>query len=760
MLDLANLFKTLLALSRENDHFLVAQDSCVLLKSFLDQMKGLEDVIADYSRTVIKLKSEDGKEEEMRQYEHKIIVFTELLENRPEWESIISQLMLQAEQFWFCAPVDNINPSAQTKKSTENWRIYNEHREEIPCEVKEEIDTFKTCCMNIIHNHFEDLLVEVLDQEAIDARAQNSLPPANVKNATFIPIGCWRDFNAANNSLFVVCTYPLTHFSIPDPKLAKLLGYSVARLLAVPFLSYIVNSGETNEVVNKLNKLESSLTTQIYYRTVSRSVVAVRWEVCSKPIEGHLMARGIEVTKVMEACRGASTLGTEKLLRNWLHSIRNASFQQQAEVIQDEVEGIWNKLGRDNNLVSQEFENLSNSIKTLIYTSRASVGLIDQALSCQDMMNSTEVAEFVNAISVFADNFAKSEGLEDTKENYFKLFVDGELTVKQTSLEGLVVRGDMTNLKTLIDNIYSNAIRYTDPKKGVLADLHIHIHAKSVQFVITIEDHGEGLPNHIVRYYKEEISSQKITDVRERNETEGSGKLALLDTDIKPSRTSDRSSLTGIPHIVDLYHEITESGDIDFNMSVIVKSTGTTYTLTFAYDIIVPTRVSQSNGVSAQEEELIFSSPERVVLIADDSHVVRRILERYLSKLKVPFMSFPDGTYALEWYKDNHAICMGVITDLEMPQMGGLALISHIKEMTPDAPCYIISGNNIAVENVPSNVLGALVKPVTMEQLKHVVVMLTNVDMQSSHEGDQKLNEIENKRKRKQDESCVAEPCL
>ena len=743
MIDFPQLFKALMALSREQDHFLLAQDAYISLKSCLDQMDRLEEVIADYSETVYKLDCEEGKEEEKQQYAHKILLFTELLEKRPLWKSIISELIVQAECFWYCGPVD-ISPATHSRKAIENWRVYNEHREEMPAEVKEQVDNFKLQCLGVIYEHFPDLLADLLAQESIDEKAHNSLPTADVKNLFFIPIGCWRDFDTLNNSFHVALSYPLTHFGIADPKFANLLGLSVARIVTVPFMSFIVNSEEANYVVNKIQTERSAQTTQIFYRTVTRTVVAVRWETCSKPIAGHLMARGIEVTKDLEACRGASTTGTEKLLRNWLHSIRNASFQQQAEVIQEEVADIWKKVGKENNMLTEDFKNITNSIKTLIYTSKASVGLIDQALNCQDMMNSTEVLEFVNAISTFATNFAKSEGLENLKGDAFKLFVEGELMVERSNtLEGVVVRGDMTTLKTLIDNIYSNAIRYTDPEQGVLADLHIQVHSKSVQFVLTIQDYGGGLPTHIVRYFQEKVSVQKIIDLREKEEGSIERDLTACGTksssvpERKPTRTSERSSLTGIPHIVDIYHELTESGSSDFDMSVIVTSTGTIFTLTFAYDIIVPTRVAQRKGAEEQEEVPLFACPsDRQVLVADDSYVVRRILERYLTTLKVPYQSFADGSYAWEWYQQNHAMCLGVITDLEMPQMGGLTLIHHIKVLTPDKPCYIMSGNDVAVENIPSNVLGAVVKPVNIDQLRQVIAMLIREDNKNQLGGD------------------------
>jgi FixJ family two-component response regulator len=68
--------------------------------------------------------------------------------------------------------------------------------------------------------------------------------------------------------------------------------------------------------------------------------------------------------------------------------------------------------------------------------------------------------------------------------------------------------------------------------------------------------------------------------------------------------------------------------------------------------------------------------------------------------------------------------CFGVLTDLEMPRMGGNALIDRLKQICPSMPCMIVSGNNIAVESCPPGALRAILKPITLEQIQGAVLEL------------------------------------
>ena len=106
------------------------------------------------------------------------------------------------------------------------------------------------------------------------------------------------------------------------------------------------------------------------------------------------------------------------------------------------------------------------------------------------------------------------------------------------------------------------------------------------------------------------------------------------------------------------------------------------------------------------------------ILVVDDSIVIRKILSRYLQSLECKFELCVDGSVAWEWFKENHQDCAGVITDLEMPMMGGDALIANVQQLCPGLPCFLVSGNDIPHELLPRGALRAIVKPITSSQVE------------------------------------------
>ncbi|CAN0392307.1 unnamed protein product, partial [Ectocarpus fasciculatus] len=105
------------------------------------------------------------------------------------------------------------------------------------------------------------------------------------------------------------------------------------------------------------------------------------------------------------------------------------------------------------------------------------------------------------------------------------------------------------------------------------------------------------------------------------------------------------------------------------------------------------------------------------VLVVDDSAVIRKIICRFLESLHVTHHACRDGLEASEWFKANSKICCGIITDLEMPNLGGDALIAMATSISPDLPCYVVSGNDIAPVNLPQGARRAIKKPVVTQDV-------------------------------------------
>lgn len=720
MLDQIRLFRVLVLLSREKDLFLLAQDSVTILRSLLNQLDGLQLLINEYSarENFIRTNYEDNNNESLK-LKSAVASLEMMVEFTPEIKPIISNLLNVASHFWFCGPLDN-DKSPQTRKAIERWRIYHDHRDEIPQEFISQMKYFKQECEVVISRYFSDRLEALEAEEENEKSVQSSLCDSYIKYATFVPMGLRVPFEKSTNSFVLISDFPLTHIFVADKKMCNLFGCSMARMLALPTISFIVNSGCFNSLVADLIHSRRPSVSIMYYRTMRRQVKALFWEI--SVIEGHYISRGVDITTLLHATKTNETANTDKMLRQWLHSIRNASFQQQAEVLQEDIAEIKAMVG-DRVDVGERFKKVEEGLRTLVYTTKATVGLIDQAMETK-MDKCTSVEEFVaNAQSAGNRFVARDARFFSSALNVFELYVEGNLS-PTSALRGMYVKGDMHDLRAMIDELYSNAVRFTHPERGVKVQFHIHALDSSIQFMVDIEDYApDGLPEDVVGFYENHISPTKIVRINgkacEYFDKSSPDSESMFIQSSQGSRTlSAKSKSSGITRVVDVFHSMTANGEVDVDIRIMLKPLGTIHSINFCLPILLNPKPVEETAFTYDDAD------EKVVLVVDDSHVVRRIVGKYLQKINVPFHSCVDGVEALEWFMDNMDSCFGVLTDLEMPRMGGNALIDRLKQICPHMPCMIVSGNNIAVESCPAGALRAILKPITLEQIRGAVAEL------------------------------------
>lgn len=112
------------------------------------------------------------------------------------------------------------------------------------------------------------------------------------------------------------------------------------------------------------------------------------------------------------------------------------------------------------------------------------------------------------------------------------------------------------------------------------------------------------------------------------------------------------------------------------------------------------------------------------ILVVDDDYNIIEVVEMYLEGLGHKVTSFNSAEEGLEWSR-GHKVDL-LITDILMPGMNGLELISDFKELHPNEKILAISGGgesggivkDIALETaVELGAEGALPKPFTKSEL-------------------------------------------
>lgn len=113
------------------------------------------------------------------------------------------------------------------------------------------------------------------------------------------------------------------------------------------------------------------------------------------------------------------------------------------------------------------------------------------------------------------------------------------------------------------------------------------------------------------------------------------------------------------------------------------------------------------------------------VLFVDDDRILRHLIQKKLDKHKTTFtvLTAKDGLDAVKKLKEN-SISL-VVTDLQMPQMDGFALLAHLSEKYPDIPVIIQTGHGTSKSRkhaLERGAAGYIEKPFKIEQLAEKII--------------------------------------
>ena len=82
----------------------------------------------------------------------------------------------------------------------------------------------------------------------------------------------------------------------------------------------------------------------------------------------------------------------------------------------------------------------------------------------------------------------------------------------------------------------------------------------------------------------------------------------------------------------------------------------------------------------------------QLILIADDEQMIREIMKTALEAYNYSVITADDGADALRKFALNHKKIAGLVMDLEMPNMTGIACIQALRKIDEDTPILAISG--------------------------------------------------------------------
>ncbi|MFN2358908.1 MAG: response regulator [Desulfotignum sp.] len=108
------------------------------------------------------------------------------------------------------------------------------------------------------------------------------------------------------------------------------------------------------------------------------------------------------------------------------------------------------------------------------------------------------------------------------------------------------------------------------------------------------------------------------------------------------------------------------------------------------------------------------------ILIIDDEIKFADMLSRRLSLRGITCRACYDGLSGIQWVKENPGAAVLILLDLKLPDMYGTQVLSHIKEIDPAVPVFIITGHGTREDEKTCLDLGAaefIHKPVRIEKI-------------------------------------------
>src|SRR5205823_5246074 len=136
----------------------------------------------------------------------------------------------------------------------------------------------------------------------------------------------------------------------------------------------------------------------------------------------------------------------------------------------------------------------------------------------------------------------------------------------------------------------------------------------------------------------------------------------------------------------------------------------------------VPLQEIPAESPSARSLEYHFHPESPRILVVDDEKVIREILSDFLTMEGYVVRTVEDGVEALkELTKRSYNL---VISDLKMPNMGGLELIEKITEQQIPVLTVIMTGFGTvetAIEAMKKGAYDYILKPFKVEEVVHIV---------------------------------------
>lgn len=323
-------------------------------------------------------------------------------------------------------------------------------------------------------------------------------------------------------------------------------------------------------------------------------------------------------------------------------------------------------------IIRQSSNELLRLINDIIDLAKIESGQLQFTLSDYDLKFEFE--------SIF--NFYSEQIMLDDKGDKINLVFSPD-----NNYQELIVKVDPFRIKQIMNNLFSNALKFTD--SGTI-EFGYRIIGKEIYFFVS--DTGIGIP-------KEEHNSifQRFHKIDRGNQRLYPG--------------------TGLGLVISRSLVEMHGGRIWFESE---QNQGTKFNFT------IPLVVGDSVNVKKEEKNNIVQTElkSKWVLVCDDDQNSRELLKIYLTKLNYEIISAFDGIDAVEKFKENPNIDL-ILLDIQMPRLNGYKTLTELRKLS-SKKIPIIAQTAFAMTHEIEKIMNSgfddyISKPIIMENLIEVL---------------------------------------
>ena len=316
------------------------------------------------------------------------------------------------------------------------------------------------------------------------------------------------------------------------------------------------------------------------------------------------------------------------------------------------VIGLTNLLIEDNpkanqieNLQALKFsgENLLTLINDILDFSKIEAGKIELESSV------FQLSKLVKSIEHTLGLHASEKGID------FKCRVDQKIPDK--------LIGDPTRISQVLNNLVSNAIKFTLDGSVILKAKLVMVARTDVTIHFQVTDTGIGIPQDKLEIIFDNFSQASSDTTRKFGGT-GLG-LAI---------TKKLLEMQG--------SQIQVESELD---------KGTTFSFTLTLKRALDVDKSGDNASSLTEKESFTGLQGVRVLVAEDNEMNVVVIRQYLKKWGITFDVVENGQLAVEKARETSYDL--VLMDLQMPEMDGFTASEHIRAFAPDLPIIALTAS-------------------------------------------------------------------